>query len=265
MTQTVPAFGERLRQWRQHRRLSQLDLALDAEISTRHLSFMETGRAQPSREMVLKLAEQLDVPLRERNALLTAAGFAPVFSERPLSDAAMAPARRAVEMVLKGHDPFPALAVDRHWNLVAANEAVGPLLAGVAPMLLAEPVNVLRLALHPDGLAPRTVNLGQWRKHLLERLERQAEASGDPMLAELLAELEAYPAPDEHGEDDDFAWVAVPLKLASDAGVISLFSTVTVFGAPSDLTLAELALEAFFPADEATAEVLRALAEGRKG
>jgi transcriptional regulator with XRE-family HTH domain len=265
MIASVPAFGERLRHWRQHRRLSQLELACNAQISTRHLSFMETGRAAPSRDMVLTLAEELDVPLRERNLLLRAAGFAPVFPERPLSDDIMAPARRAVELVLQGHDPYPALAVDRHWNMVAANLAVGPLLGGVAPALLAPPVNVLRLSLHPEGLAPRIINLGQWRAHLLERLKRQADASADPILRDLLKELLGYPAPGEHAGEDEFASVAVPLKLAFDAGVLSLFSTTTVFGAPSDLTLAELALESFFPSDEATADTLRSLARLRAG
>lgn len=262
-TQASP-FGDQLRRWRRHRRLSQLDLALDAEISTRHLSFLETGRAAPSREMVLKLSEQLDVPLRERNALLGAAGFAPLFRERPLSDEAMAPARTAVELVLKGHEPYPAIVVDRHWNRVMANGAVCGLLTGVAPALLAEPSNVLRLSLHPDGLAPRIANLGQWRAHLLERLRRQIAASADPVLVALMEELAAYPAPEgPHGEDE-FAAVAVPLKLVLDGCVLSLFSTATVFGAPSDLTLAELALEAFFPMDEATANALRALDAKRR-
>ncbi len=195
MTVSPFPFGEQLRRWRQHRRLSQLTLALDAEISTRHLSFLENGRAAPSREMVLRLGEQLDVPLRELNAMLNAAGFAPLFRETPLSDKAMAPARHAVELVLKRHEPYPALAIDRHWNLVMANEAVAPLLAGATPALLAPPCNVLRLSLHPDGLAPRIVNLAQWRSHLLERLRRQISATADLVLVELMEELQAYPAP----------------------------------------------------------------------
>ena len=265
-TTASPApFGDCLRQWRQRRRLSQLDLALDAEISTRHLSFMETGRASPSRDMVLRLAEQLDVPLRERNAMLNAAGFAPVFPERGLADPALAPARRAVELVLKGHEPYPALAVDRHWNMVAANAPLPPLMAGAAARLLEAPVNVLRLSLHPDGLAPQIANLGQWRAHLLARLTRQRDATADPVLAALLEELSAYPAPAESdGEADEFAAVAVPLRLNTPAGMLSLFSTTTVFGAPADLTLAELALESFFPADAATAQVLRTLADNRR-
>src|SRR6516164_1267377 len=178
--------GGLLRQWRQRRRLSQLDLACDAGISTRHLSFVETGRAQPSREMLLHLAEQLDVPLRERNVLLVAAGYAPVFRERSLEDPALAAARTAIDLVLAGHEPFPAIAVDRHWRLVSANKAVGVLLAGVDQDLLRQPVNVLRVALHPDGLAPRTVNLAEWRAHLLARLRRQIELTADPELIKLL-------------------------------------------------------------------------------
>jgi hypothetical protein len=175
----------------------------------------------------------------------------------------MAPARRAVELVLKGHEPYPALAVDRHWNLVMTNDAVAPLLAGVAPALLGQPCNVLRLGLHPDGLASRVVNLAQWRSHLLERLRRQISATADPVLAELMGELQAYPAPAELPSEDDFASVVAPLKLALDSGVLNLFSTTTVFGAPADITLAELALEAFFPADETTASMLQTLAAGR--
>src|SRR6185436_13787809 len=172
---SVRPIGDHLREWRQRRRLSQLDLALEADISARHLSFLETGRAQPSRDMVLHLAERLEVPLRERNLLLVAAGFAPVFPERPLADRALQPARKAVELVLAGHEPYPALAVDRHWTLVAANKAVAPLLAGVDATLLKPPVNVLRLSLHPKGLARRIANLAEWRAHLLARLRRQIE------------------------------------------------------------------------------------------
>lgn len=259
MNGTTRPVGELLREWRQRRRMSQMDLALEADISTRHLSFLETGRSAPSREMILRLAEQLDIPLRERNALLHAAGFAPVYPQRPLADPALAPARRAVELVLKGHEPYPALAVDRHWSLVAANRAVAPLLAGVAPGLLAPPVNVLRLSLHPDGLAPRIANLAQWRAHLLARLRQQIDATADAKLAALLAELKGYEAPDgeEDREAQDFAGVVVPLRLRAGADLLNLFSTTTVFGTPVDITLSELALETFFPADAATAEALR--------
>src|ERR1700753_578776 len=174
--------GEHLREWRQRRHLSQLDLAVDAEISARHLSFVETGRAAPSRDMVLRLAERLDVPLRERNVLLVAAGFAPAFPQRSLDDPALKPARAAIDMVLRAHEPNPALAVDRHWNLVSANRMVAPLLEAIAAELLAPPLNVLRLSFHPRGLAVRTVNLAEWCGHLLERLHRQCETTADPEL-----------------------------------------------------------------------------------
>ncbi|MDT4812142.1 MmyB-like transcription regulator ligand binding domain protein [compost metagenome] len=250
--------GVLLRQWRQRRRLSQLDLACDAEISTRHLSFVETGRAHPSREMLLHLAEQLEIPLRERNRLLTAAGYAPLFSQRDLADPALDAARQAIEQLLKAHEPNPALAVDRQWNLLAANAAVAPLLIGVDAKLLAPPLNVLRLSLHPRGLAPRILNLGQWRAHLLARLRRDVDLSADDGLQALLEELRTYPAPEDAGELPGEA-VLVPLQLATDFGVLSLISTTTVFGTPVDVTLAELALETFFPADAASAEVLRKL------
>lgn len=252
----VRALGEQIREWRQRRRLSQMDLALEAEISTRHLSFIETGRTRPSREMVLLLAEHLDVPLRERNAMLLGAGHAPVYAERPLDDPELAAARRAIELVLKGHEPFPALAIDRHWNMVSANAAVAPLLEGVAPHLLEGPVNVLRLSLHPEGLAPRIRNLGEWRAHLLERLRRQAWLTSDPELAALLDELWSYPSAEGSGDAGTFDSVAVPLRLDTPLGELSFLSTTTIFGTPRDVTLDELAIEAFFPADEQTMERL---------
>ncbi|MBX9590808.1 MAG: helix-turn-helix transcriptional regulator [Hyphomonadaceae bacterium] len=266
MMGTAQPVGDLLREWRQRRRLSQLDLAGEAEISTRHLSFVESGRAQPSREMVLHLAEHLDVPLRERNVLLVAAGYAPMFRERPLADPALASARRAIDLVLKGHEPYPALAVDRHWSMVASNSAVARLITGADASLLQPPVNVLRLSLHPKGLAPRIGNLAEWREHLLERLRRQIEVSADSVLSELLSELRAYPVPGvarvrkAPGNGGEFAGVVVPLQLLTDAGTLSFFSTTTVFGTPIDVTLSELALEAFFPADAATADALRKLA-----
>jgi transcriptional regulator with XRE-family HTH domain len=258
--QHLRPVGEQLREWRQRRRMSQLDLACDAEISTRHLSFVETGRAVPSREMLLRLVERLDVPLRERNALLLAAGFAPMFKERRLDDPELQAARRVVERVLKGHAPYPALAVDRHWHLVLANEAVAPLLAGVDADLLQPPVNVLRLSLHPRGLAPRIANFGEWRAHLLARLHAQVVASADPVLAALLRELADYPVPpdDDAPPAHDTAGVAVPFQLRTPGGVLSFISTTTVFGTPVDVTLSELALETFFPADDATARALHA-------
>ena len=255
------SFGALLRVWRQRRRRSQLDLALDAEVSQRHLSFVESGRATPSREVVVRLAEQLDVPLRERNALLLAAGYAPLYAERPLDDPAMRAARAAVEVILHAHAPHPALAVDRHWRLVAANAAVAPLLAGVAdPALLSPPVNVLRLSLHPSGLAPRIANLPEWRAHLLERLRRQVAASADAELASLLTELAAFGPPPAGGPvaatPQLQGGIAVPLQLDTAQGQLSLISTTTVFGTPVEVTLSELAIEAFYPADEATAERL---------
>ena len=264
MMGTAQPVGDLLREWRQRRRLSQLDLAGEAEISTRHLSFVESGRAQPSREMVLHLAERLDVPLRERNVLLVAAGFAPVFRERQLADPALASARKAIDLVLKGHEPYPALAVDRHWTMVASNTAVTRLVAGADPSLLQPPVNVLRLSLHPKGLSTRIGNLPEWRAHLLERLRRQIEVSADPVLAELLKELRAYPAPSAGGSrkpfnGGEFAGVVVPVQFVTDHGTLSFFSTTTVFGTPIDVTLSELAIEAFFPADATTAEALREL------
>src|SRR5687768_11982301 len=195
---TAPAVGDLVRSWRQRRRRSQLDLACDGEISTRHLSFIETGRATPSRDMILRLSEVLDVPLRERNVMLMSAGYAPRFGERPLDDPALDVARDAVRLVLRGHEPYPALAVDRHWTLVAANASLGPLLEGIDPSLLAPPVNVLRLGLHPLGLAPRIANLAEWRDHLLTRLRRQVEDTGDAVLRALLEELSQYPASNAH-------------------------------------------------------------------
>jgi transcriptional regulator with XRE-family HTH domain len=265
--ETVRPLGDHLRDWRRRRRMSQLDLACEADISARHLSFVETGRSQPSRDMVLHLAERLDVPLRERNVLLVAAGYAPVFAERSLSDPVLQAARNAVDLILKGHEPYPALAVDRHWTLVATNEAVGRLLAGTPPALLQPPVNVLRLSLHPEGLAPRIVNLAEWRGHLLARLRRQIDVSADPILVELMTELRSYPVSNAarkgaSASDQDYAGVVVPLRLVMKNRVLSFFSTTAVFGTPVDITLSELALESFFPADAATVDALRSFADG---
>jgi hypothetical protein len=223
------------------------------------LSFVETGRAIPSRDMILTLAERLDVPLRERNVLLVAAGYAPVFSERPLDDPALSAARKAVDLVLKGHEPYPALAIDRHWTMVAANRAVALLLAGVAPALLQPPVNVLRLSLHPDGLAPRIANLAEWRAHLIARLRREIELTADVALSALLDELTLYPAPpgQRRAKQGEYAGVVVPFRLATEEGILSFLSTTTVFGTPVDVTLSEIALECFYPADDATAAALR--------
>jgi transcriptional regulator with XRE-family HTH domain len=264
MTMTTASrrpIGSMLREWRQRRRKSQLALACEADISTRHLSFIETGRAQPSREMVLHLAERLDVPLRDRNVLLTAAGFAPSFSARSLDDPSLAAARGAVDWILTAHEPYPALALDAHWNLLASNRAVPPLLAGVDAALLKPPLNVMRLTLHPNGLAPRIANLAEWRAHLLARLQRQIDATADPVLIDLMAELRGFPTPIGAGKAGvdaaEHTRVAVPFKLVTERGLLSFMSTTTVFGTPVDITLAELALESFFPADALTAEMLR--------
>jgi transcriptional regulator with XRE-family HTH domain len=254
--------GTLLRDWRLRRRLSQLDLAGEAEVSTRHLSCVETGRALPSREMVLRLAHRLEVPLRERNRLLVAAGYAPMYGERALADPAMGAVRRAIERVLTGHEPYPALAVDRHWNLVSYNRVVPLLLQSASAELLSPPVNVLRLSLHPQGLAPRIRNLAAWRAHLLERLQHQVAASGDAVLAALAEELRRYPAPGDAGPPPD-QHVVVPLIFDGPHGPLSFISTTTVFGTPVDVTLAELALETFFPADDATSAWLREQAVAR--
>ncbi len=260
---TPSPFGERLRHWRQRRRLSQLDLAHVADVSTRHLSYVETGRASPSRDMVLRLLDRLDIPLRERNTLLEAAGYAPMYRERSLDAPDMASARAAVKRILDCHEPWPALAMDRHWNLVMANRMVPMLMAGASPRLLEGPINVLRLSLHPDGLAPRIANLRQWREHLFERLRQQVHATGDDTLAALLAELKAYP--ESFGNDagtlpGEHHGVLMPFQFDTGHGVLNLVSTTTVFGSPVDITLQELALETFFPADEASAKLLRSLA-----
>jgi transcriptional regulator with XRE-family HTH domain len=255
---TSPPVGTLLRTWRQRRRLSQLDLSSESGVSARHLSFVETGRAQPSRQMVLHLAEQLEVPLRARNELLVAAGFAPVFGERRLDEPDMAAVREALGRVLAAHEPFPAVVVDRWWQLVDGNRAVAVLTEGVAPRLLEPPVNVLRLSLHPDGMAPRIRNLPQWRSHVLHRLSREARLSGDPALAALHRELSLLPGGVDPRPPDG---IAVPLRIHAADHELTFLSTVTTFGTAVDVTAAELSLEAFLPADERTAEVLRAAAQ----
>ena len=262
---TMPVGGH-LRTWRERRRLSQLELAGAADISARHMSFLETGRSVPSRAMLLRLAERLEIPLRERNALLLSAGYAPMYAERRLDDPALEQARKAVHLVIEGHRPYPALAIDRHWTLVASNSMLGVFLAGIDPKLLQPPVNVLRLGLHPQGVASKVVNYVQWRAHTLMRLRQQIAATADPILIELLAELESYPqitsSDPEANHDDgvDYGGVVVPFRLRTDYGVLSFFGTTTVFGTPLDVTLAELAIESFFPADPQTAETLARVA-----
>jgi transcriptional regulator with XRE-family HTH domain len=257
----VKPVGLQLRHWRQQRRRSQMDLALDAEVSPRHLSCVETGKARPSREMVLRLAEQLDVPLRERNALLLAAGYAPAFPARPLDAPELQPALQALQQLLAAHEPAPALAVDAHWNLVAGNRMVGLLLQAVAPELAVPPVNVLRLSLHPQGLAPMIENLPAWRTHVLHRVQRQLSLTGDPAIAALLDELRALPLPPQAvtGPPLPDDAVIVPLALHTAHGRLAFLTTVTMFGAPHDLTLAELAVETLLPADAPTAAALRAM------
>ncbi|MBB4932326.1 transcriptional regulator with XRE-family HTH domain [Lipingzhangella halophila] len=263
MTATTEPVGVLMRRWREHRRRSQLDVSLAADVSTRHLSYLETGRANPSREMVERLCEELDVPLRERNALFLAAGFAPVHAERPFTD--LGAASDAVHSVLNGQEPNPALAVNVRWELLAANRAMSAFLRDVPPELATPDLNVLRVTLHPRGLAPRIRNFAQWRGQALRRVRRQLDRTAAPGLADLLAELESYPAPqqDAAGTKADQTLaddLAVPLRMATEYGDLALLYTTTVFGSPRDVTLDEIGIETFYPADRQTAELLRALA-----
>jgi transcriptional regulator with XRE-family HTH domain len=248
-----------LRQWRANRRLSQLELAIRAEISTRHLSFVETGRSAPSREMVIRLAEHLDVPLRERNQLLVAAGYAPVYTESSLRSPALSVVCDAVHKILVGHEPYPAVALDRRWDMVDANASIALLAEGVAPELLAPPMNVLRASLHPDGMAPRIINLAEWREHLLTRLHRQIALTGDADLTELYAEISSYPGGGNPPPRDvgDAVGIACPLRLRHGDQELTFISTVTTFGTPLDVTVAELTIESFLPADAQTVAVLQ--------
>lgn len=247
--------GVLLKGWRQRRRRSQLKLSSESGISTRHLSFVETGRSRPSRDMVLRIADQLEVPLRERNTLLLAAGYAPAYDERTLEDDDMTAIREALDLILTGYQPFPALVVDREWNLVQANEAVAPLLADVAPHLLEGPVNVLRLSLHPEGMSSCIVNLAEWRGHLLDRLAREYSVTGSEATKALHDELLDYPGGLEHASPD--GRIAVPMRLRTEAGELSFISTVTTFGTAVDISVSELTVEAFLPADAVTAAALR--------
>jgi transcriptional regulator with XRE-family HTH domain len=273
MTVLSPTFGnlgvgDLLRGWRQRRRLSQLDLSLEAEVSARHLSFVETGRSKPSRELVLHLAEHLDVPLRERNSLLLAAGYAPVYQERSLEDAEMDPVREALDLILSGHEPYPAVIVDRRWDLVTGNGAALTLFtAGVAPELLEPPVNVYRLGLHPDGLAPRVRNLAEYSTHLLIRLQREVALTGDAALAALLDEVRDYPdlTHPMSVDADPARMLFLPMEFTTvDGRELSFFSTLATFGTALDITVAEMSIEAFFPADAATQAALRST-EGIRG
>jgi transcriptional regulator with XRE-family HTH domain len=261
MATSMASIGGLVRSWRVLRRLSQLELALEAEISQKHLSFIESGRSTPSREMVLHLAQQLDVPLRERNSMLLAAGFAPAFPDRPLSDPALAQAQASIDRLLNAHEPYPALTFDTRWNVLQANHAVWSLLALVDPDLLKPPVNVLRMTLHPRGLANQIVNFDEWRSHLLERAKRQWRLTRDPDLEILLHEVSAYksggnePHPSTTVMSNE---IALPLRLRFPGGVLSFLSTVTVFGTALEISLSELTLETFYPADSETAAALHA-------
>lgn len=264
---SIRTFGDELRKWRARRRVSQLSLALDTGISQRHLSFVESGRARASREMVLRLAEQLAVPLRDRNRLLVAAGFAPHLPERTLDDPALDTARRTIDLVLGAHEPYPAFAIDRHWTVVAMNAATRPLLDGVAPELLEPPMNAMRIALHPAGLAPHIVNYNEWRVQLFRRLTARMDATTDPALQALHDELQSFPTPESARRSGQSAHqhdgVFIPLVLSLGGQLVSLLSTSTVFVTAEDITLSELALECFFPADSESAAILRTRFEAR--
>ncbi|MGA8746203.1 MAG: helix-turn-helix transcriptional regulator [Solirubrobacterales bacterium] len=264
-----PRVGTLLRHWRARRRRTQLDLALDSGVSARHLSFVETGRSSPSAEMVLLLAERLDVPFRERNQLLLAAGYAPAFPERSLADPELAAVREALDVILTGQEPFPAVVVDRGWNLVAANAAMAALSADVDPALLESPVNVMRIGLHPQGLMRQILNPGDVRAHFIGRLERQVAITADADLAALLEEVAAYPGREpEH--DPASTWdagnILTPLiqMRAADGGELSFFATVATFGTAVEVTTSELSIELTFPADAATAEALRTYVGGNR-
>lgn len=259
----VRPIGDQIRAWRQRRRLSQLELASDADVSTRHLSFVETGRSAPSREMVLRLAEHLDVPLRDRNLLLVSAGFAPVYDETPIEEPRMDSVRAALRQVLAGHEPYPAVVVDRFWNLIDANGAAALFMEGAPPELLEPPLNVLRLSMHPEGMARNILNLGEWRAHMIDRVRRHVALTADAALTQLYRELRDYPgpvpdaAPPPQGNE-----VFVPLRMLADGRELSFFSTIATFGTPVDITVAELAIESFYPADAETAAYLRERAGG---
>jgi transcriptional regulator with XRE-family HTH domain len=265
MTDQQPPFGTLLRRWRERRRMTQMDLALAADSSTRHLSCLETGRSKPSREMIMNLAEHLEIPLRDQNALLLAGGFAPAFQERSLAD--LASARLAIDQVLHAHRPYPAFAIDRHWNVVLSNSALPQLYEGCSPELLRPPVNAVRLILHPLGVGPRILNFIEWRAHVVTVLRQQLEARTDPTIQGLLAEVMAYPAPSGGvgpATSEGPQRYATPLQIATRRGVVSFLNTTTIFGTPTDVTLSELALEMLFPADEHTIAIVKAMAEEEK-
>src|SRR6185312_2852651 len=259
-TQQIP-FGVLLRRWRERRRMTQADLAFAANSSTRHLSYLETGRSRPSREMIANLAEQLEIPLREQNLLLLAAGFAPGFQERSLAE--LESARQAIDQILQAHKPYPAFALDRHWNVVLSNSALPQLYEGCSDDLLRPPINAVRLVLHPLGMGPRILNFIEWRAHTVTVLRQQIEARADPIIQALLTEVMAYPAPSggvAPAVSEGPQRYATPLQIATRLGTVSFLNTTTIFGTPTDVTLSELALEMLFPADASTPDIVRKMA-----
>ncbi|WP_055598392.1 helix-turn-helix domain-containing protein [Streptomyces aureus] len=260
--------GPLLRGWREQRRLSQLELALRADSSARHISFVETGRSRPSEEMILRLAEHLEVPVRERNALLLAAGYAPRYAESPLDAPRLEALRAGIEQLLRGYEPYPALVVDGSYTVVAANRGIGLLLDGLPEHLLTPPLNAMRITLHPEGLAPRIRNLPEWRGHLLHQMERQIGLARSESLRGLYAEVRAYPppagavdgdGPGAPGPGDVYPYFALPLRIEHDGRVLSFVSSISTFNTPLDVTVAELAIETFLPADPATVDYLQSL------
>src|SRR4051812_17748811 len=257
-TRSQGGVGDLIKTWRQRRRMSQLDLGVEANVSSRHLSFVETGRAKPSRELLIDLTDHLDVPLRERNALLLAAGYAPAYPETPLDTEAMAPVREALDRLLAGHEPFPAIVVNRRWDLIAANKPAMAIMGeGVSEALLTPPVNAMRVALHPEGMAPRIVNLAEYGAHVIEHVHRQALATGDQALLVLERELRSYPGIPRATQRDPNAGLFVPMVLRTAQGELSFFNTVTTFGTALDITISELMIESLYPADDATARIVR--------
>jgi len=264
MTAEQLAFGILLRRWRERRRMTQIDLALAAESSTRHLSCLETGKARPSPEMIARLAEYLDIPFRDRNALLLSAGFAPAFQERTVEG--LQAAKLAMDRLLQAHKPYPAFAVDRHWNVVLSNSALPQLYEGCSAELLRPPVNAMRLILHPAGIGPRILNFDAWRAYSLSVLRQQLEVRADPLIRDLHAELATYPGPpkaDTQVSVDNSERLVMPLRISTRFGAVSFLNTVTVFGTPNDVTLAELALEMLFPADEQTVDIVNQMDKER--
>ncbi|MDL5204760.1 helix-turn-helix transcriptional regulator [Streptomyces sp. ALI-76-A] len=256
-------IGPLLRAWRERRRVSQLELALRADSSARHISFVETGRSRPSEELLLRLAEHLDVPVRERNALLLAAGYAPRYPETPLDDPALDALREGMERLIQGYEPYPALVVDALYNVVVANRGILMLLDGVSPSLLTRPLNAMRLTLHPEGLAPRIRNLREWRGHLLDQMGRQIALHRSPELRALYEEVAAYPVPEEGAEEEPggepVPYFALPMRIEHEGRTLSFISSIATFNTPMDVTVAELAIETLLPADPATVKYLHSL------